>query len=54
MQAEVDAGNHDGQTSKEHAVIRRLKSKNRRMREDVAILKAATTFFAGKLDPRNR
>jgi transposase len=25
----------------------------RRLREDVAILKAATTFFVGELDPRN-
>jgi len=23
------------------------------LREDVAILRAATTFFVGKLDPRN-
>ena len=29
-------------------------SENRRLREDVAILKAATTFFAGELDPRGR
>ena len=34
--------------------IKRLKAENRRLREDVAILKAATTFFAGELDPRNR
>ena len=54
VQAEIDAGNRDGQTSEEHAEIRRLKAENRRLREDVAILKAATTFFAGELDPRNR
>lgn len=54
VQAELDAGNRDGQTSEEHAEIRRLKAENRRLREDVAILKAATTFFAGELDPRNR
>lgn len=29
----------------------RLKTENPRLREDVAILKAATTFFAGELDP---
>jgi transposase len=33
--------------------IRRLRAENRRLREDVAILKAATTFFVGELDPRN-
>jgi len=37
----------------EHAEIGRLKAENKRLREDVAILKAAATFFAGELDPRN-
>ena len=32
----------------------RLKAENRALREDVAILKAATAFFVGELDPRNR
>ena len=54
VQADIDAGDRDGQTSEEHAEIRRLKAENRRLREDVAILKAATTFFAGELDSRNR
>lgn len=54
LQAEIDAGRRDGQTSEEHAEIRRLKAENKRLREDVAILKAAATFFAGELDPRNR
>jgi transposase-like protein len=54
VQAEIDAGDRDGQTSEEHVEIRRLKAENRRLRENVAILKAATTFFAGELDPRNR
>jgi transposase len=53
-QAEVDAGDREGVSSAEHAEIRRLKAENRQLREDVAILKAATTFFAGELDPRNR
>lgn len=43
VQAEIDAGDRDGQTSVEHAEIRRLKAENKRLREDVAILKAATT-----------
>ena len=54
VQAEIDTGERDGQTSEEQAESRRLKAENRRLREDVAILKAATTFFAGELDPRNR
>lgn len=53
-QAEVDAGNREGVTSQELEEIRRLKAENRRLREDVAILKAATSFFVGELDPRNR
>lgn len=53
-QADIDAGDREGVTSAEAAEIRRLKAENRRLREDVAILRAATTFFAGELDPRNR
>ena len=54
IQADIDAGERDGQTTEEAAEIKRLKSENKRLREDVAILRAATTFFAGGLDPRNR
>ena len=54
LQAEVDAGARPGVTSEEHEEIKKLKAENRRLREDVAILKAATTFFVGELDPRNR
>ena len=54
VQAQVDAGTREGVTSEELAEIKRLKAENRRLREDVAILRAATTFFAGELDPRNR
>jgi transposase len=53
-QAEVDSGDRPGVSSEEHEEIRRLKAENRRLREDVAILKAATSFFVGELDPRNR
>jgi transposase len=53
-QAEVDAGDRPGVTSEELEEIKRLKAENRRLREDVAILKAATSFFVGELDPRNR
>jgi transposase len=54
VQAEVDSGGRPGATSTEHAEIKRLKAENRRLQEDVAILRAATTFFAGELDSRNR
>jgi transposase len=54
IQADIDAGLRDGVTTEESEEIRRLKAENRRLREDVAILKAAATFFAGELDLRNR
>jgi transposase len=54
VQAEVDAGGRTGVTSEEHAEIKALKAKVRRLEEDNAILKSATVFFAGELDPRNR
>ena len=53
-QDEVDRGERLGVTSEESEEIRKLKAENRRLREDVAILRAATSFFAGELDPRNR
>ena len=46
IQAEIDVGARDGTTTEESDEIRRLKAENRRLREDVAILKAAATFFA--------
>ena len=46
LQAQVDAGDRDGQTSEELAEIKALKAKVRRLEEDNAILKAATVFFA--------
>jgi transposase len=54
LQAQVDAGDRDGRTSEELAEIKALKAKVRRLEDDNAILKAATVFFAGELDPRNR
>ena len=54
VQAQVDAGQRPGVTSEENDEIKRLQAENRRLREDVAILKAATSFFVGELDPRNR
>jgi transposase len=54
LQADVDAGRRDGVSSEESEEIKRLRLENRRLREDVAVLKAATSFFVGELDPRNR
>jgi transposase-like protein len=54
VQAQIDDGTRAGVSSEENEEIKRLKAENRRLRDDVAILKAATTFFAGELDPRNR
>ncbi len=53
-QAEIDAGTRQGVSSEELAEIRRLKAENKQLREHVQVLKAATTFFVGELDPRNR
>jgi transposase len=53
-QSEVDAGLRSGVSSAENEEIKKLRSENRRLREDVAILRAATSFFAGELDPRSR
>jgi transposase-like protein len=54
VQADVDAGSRPGTTSDENAEVKRLKAENRKLKEDIEILKAATVFFAGELDPRNR
>ena len=54
IQAEVDSGQRHGPTSEELAEIKALKNRVRRLEEDNAILKSATGFFAGELDPRNR
>jgi transposase-like protein len=52
-QAEIDGREASGVKMEENEEIRRLRAENRRLREDVAILKAATTFFVGEFDPRN-
>lgn len=53
-QAEIDSGDADGKTTEELAEIKRLEAENKRLSEDVSILKAATSFFVGELDPRGR
>jgi transposase len=54
VQADIDAGTRPGASTDEQAEIRRLKTENKRLREDNEILRAATVFFAGELDPRKR
>jgi len=46
-QSDLDAGHRSGGlTSDERAELAALRRENRRLREDVAILKRATAFFA--------
>ena len=54
VQADVNTGARPGVTSDQEGEIRKLKAENRRLKEDNEILRAATVFFAGELDPRNR
>src|SRR5665648_762218 len=54
VHAQADHGARAGATSEGLAEIKTLTSKVRRLEDDNAILKAATVFFAGDLDARNR
>ena len=54
LQAQTDTGRRSGPTSDELAEIKRLKKENAELREANEILKAASIFFAGELDPRHR
>src|ERR1039458_6576077 len=45
-QAEIDAGERDGLTTEERQDLANLRRENRRLQEDVEILKRATAFFA--------
>jgi len=54
LQAQIDRGDRRGATSEELAEIKELKAKARRLEDDNDILRRATVFFAGELDPRDR
>jgi len=54
LQAQIDSGQRRGATSEELAEIKELKAKVRRLEDDNDILRRATVFFAGELDPRDR
>ena len=54
VQSDVDAGTRSGIVSDDQAELKKLRAENRRLKEDLNILKAATVFFAGDLDPHNR
>ncbi len=45
-QADIDAGRRDGLTTAEREELSQLRQENRRLREDVEILRRATAFFA--------
>ena len=53
IQAQIDGGQRQGATSEELAEIKELKAKVRRLEEDNEILRRASIFFAGELDPRS-
>lgn len=54
LQAQIDAGHRQGPTREELAEIKALKARVRRLEEDNEILRKASIFFAGELDPRDR
>ena len=54
VQAQIDGGDRTGPSSEELAEIKVLKSQVRDLTEANEILKAASIFFAGELDPRRR
>ncbi len=46
QQAEIDAGERDGLSTEDRQELTQLRRENRRLREDVEILRRATAFFA--------
>jgi transposase len=54
VQAQIDGGERRGATTEELTEIRDLKAKFPWLEEDNDILRRASIFFAGELDPRGR
>ena len=54
IQAQVDAGQVPGETTAERAEMRELRRKLREAEEVIEVLKSASVFFAGELDPRKQ
>lgn len=54
VQADIDAGARPGVSTEDNAEIKRLKAENRRLTEDLEIMRRASIFFAGEPGPRNR
>lgn len=54
VQALIDRGDRRGATTEELAEIKELKAKVLRLEDDNDILRRASVFFAGVLDPRDR
>ncbi|UUX60390.1 transposase [Glutamicibacter halophytocola] len=52
VQAQIDAGERSGPTSREPAEISTLKAKVKGLEEGNDILKASAIYFARELDPR--
>ncbi|WP_407334938.1 hypothetical protein [Dietzia kunjamensis] len=46
MQADIDAGGRPGVSTDERAEIKRLKAENRRLTEDLEIMRRVSIFFA--------
>ncbi len=54
VQVQINGGQRQGPTSEELVEIKELKAKVRRLELDNEILRQASVFFAGELDPRSR
>jgi transposase len=54
VQADIDDGQRDGVPTSTLEELAALKAENRRLRETNEILRRASIFFAGELDPRSR
>ena len=54
VQADIDDGQREGVPTATLEELAALKAENRRLRETNEILRRASMFFAGELDPRSR